>query len=64
MSYTTITRTVPVVFDMESGDTPVPLGTYDGYDEELIIYARPTGGYGQALSDCVQVVYVEVPCVA
>jgi len=52
---------VAVVFDVESGPTPVPLGTFVSVDEEAVVYRTADDKQGVAPSDCVLVVNVEVP---
>ena len=58
--------TVPVVFDLETGGEPFPLGRYDHTDEDAVIYYTAAGDRRMAPCDCVQIVEVDVfaPAVA
>jgi hypothetical protein len=53
--------TVRVVFDLETGLAPFPLGVYDRTDEDVIVYRTSSGREYRAPDDCVAVVSVTVP---
>lgn len=53
-------KPVPVVFDLESGPVPVPIGIYARTEEDVVVYQKPGGTYSSAPADCVQVVDVDV----
>lgn len=53
---------VAVVFDTESGDTPIPIGTFIRQDEDAIMYCDSSceGTIHIVPQDCVKVVTVNV----
>lgn len=55
---------VKVVFSLEHGPAPVPLGVYLSTVEDSIRYATVTAGARWAPADCVVVVDVDVMALA